>query len=296
MKETTKSYCKRCEFETNHEILFDKNYRSKEEEGYDYAIDYMVVKCLGCENISFREEFSDLESIYPDEFGNWEPAVTVTTYPKKDRVTMGLEKVYALPDKIRLIYEEAINSYNADCPVLTGVAFRAVIEAICIHKEISGKNLEIKINNLVRQKLITEKEAKRLHSIRFIGNDSVHEMKVPNEESLKLVLNIIEHLLNNIYLIDHDGERVLETIIEKFADFEQLLNKCIRRMNHGEEVPLAKILNKDVRRFNGKLNEFEAKLIEKINNSEYTNLTIGKIDNYGNDSTQRQHFIINNNR
>jgi len=174
------------------------------------------------------------------------------------------------------------------------VAFRAVIEAICLEEEVPRRNLEKKINNLVRQKLITEKEAKRLHPIRFIGNDSVHEMKVPNENSLGIVLNIIEHLLNNIYLIDYDSEGVLETVIDKFYQFERLLKQCIRKMNDGDEIPLAKILNKNVRRFNSKLNDFENELIVKINNNEYRSLSIGKVDVYGNDSIQRQHFIIKN--
>lgn len=295
MKDKIKTYCSRCDFDTNHKVLFQESYRSS-PEGYDYALEYFVVKCFGCEEISFRKEFIDLETMYPDIHGDWNPEITVTTFPSKLKVTKGLKNTFVLPKKIELIYEEAIRTYNADCPVLTGVAFRAIIEAICIEESVTGKNLEVKINNLVRQKLITEKEANRLHSIRFIGNDSVHEMKVPKDKSLKLVLNIIEHLLKNLYLIDADSEGVLETVVDKFADFETLLNQCISKMNNEEEVPLAKILNKDLRRLNGKLNEFEAELIRKINNGEYTFLKIGKIDSYGNDTTKRQHFIINYNR
>lgn len=296
MNKRTKSYCSRCNFETNHEILFQTGFRSPEEEGYDYAMEYYVVKCLGCEKISFREEFIDLEQVFPDERGDWNPNINATTYPQKVKANKRLENTYELPEKIRLIYKESINAYNSECPILCGVAFRAIIEAICIEEEISGRNLEIKINNLVKQKLITEKEALRLHSIRFIGNDSVHEMKVPKDKSLTMVLNIIEHLLNNIYLIDIDSKGVLETIVNKMPDFEILLNQCIRKMKKGDEVPLAKILNKNIRRLNGKLDEFEVQIIERIKSGEYTKLTIGKTDSYGNDTTQRQHFIINNNR
>jgi hypothetical protein len=296
MSEIIKNYCKRCDYETNHKVLFKERFRSPDELGYDFIIEYMVVKCLGCETTSFREEFINLETAYPDENGDWTPEITITNYPKKDRIVKRLDNVHALPDKIKSIYNEAVNSYNADCPILTGVAFRAVIEAICIEEKIQGYNLEKKINNLVRQKLITEKEARRLHSIRFIGNDSVHEMKAPKEKSLKIVLNIIEHLLNNLYLIDYDSDGVLETIIDEYPKFEELLSQCVKKMNNGDEVPLAKILSTNIRRLNGKLNDFETKLIEQINNGDYTMLSIGKVDAYGNDSTPRQHFIIKNNR
>jgi len=292
MSNIEKSYCKRCDFETNHEILHKESIRSDYEEGYDCAVEYMILKCKGCERISFREVFYDLEVSYPDQDGNWQPEITVTTYPEELKVKKKLEKTYELPEKIKLIYDEAINAYNAKCYILTGVAFRAVIEAICIEEKITGSNLEKKINNLVKQKLITEKEANRLHSIRFMGNDSVHEMKVPKERSLETVLNIINHLLNNLYLIDSDSDGVLETIIVQFQDFERLLNKCVQKLNPGDEVPLAKILSKDVRRLNGKIADYERELIEKINNDEYKKLEIGKVDSYGNDSTQRQHFKI----
>lgn len=295
MGKKIKNYCQRCDSETNHEVLFKESIRSDPDD-YDYAVDYMVVRCMGCENISFRKDFIDIESSYPDEYGDWSPDITTTIYPKKDRIIKRLKNSYNLPEKIRLIYNEAINAFNADSFILTGVAFRAVIEAICLEKNIPGRNLEKKINNLVRQKLITEKEAKRLHSIRFIGNDSVHEMKVPKVKSLEIVLYIIEHLLNNLYLIDANSEGILETIIDKYNEFEILLDECIKKMESGEEFPLAKILGKNVRRLNGKLSDFENELISKINNSEYIKLSIGKIDTYGNDTTQRQHFVINNNR
>ena len=296
MSDTIKNYCERCEYETNHEILKNESIRSDNPQEYDFAVEYMIVKCLGCENISFRQEFIDIESAYPDEFGNWKPDITITNYPKKERVLRKLDNSHALPERIRLIYNEAIGAYNTDCFILTGVAFRAVIEAICLEEEIPGRDLEKKINNLVKQNLITEKEAKRLHSIRFIGNDSVHEMIVPKEKSLKIVLNIIEHLLNNIYLIDYDSKGVLETVIDKFDEFERLLTSSVRKMEDSEEVPLARIMKKNVRRFNGKLNEFEQELIKKIKNNEYSYLSLGKVDKFGNDTVERQHFIINNNR
>jgi hypothetical protein len=291
MTKTKKSYCLRCDFNTNHNIL-DKHGIRSDNEDYDYAIDYLIVQCLGCEKISFREEFVDIESAYPDENGEWIPDITVSLYPKKLRVKRKLENTHILPKRIKVVYEESIKSYNAECFILTGVAFRAIIEAICLEKEIPGRNLEKKINALVRNKLITEKESKRLHSIRFIGNDSVHEMKSPKEESLKIVLNIIEHLLNNLYLIDYNSQNHLETVIDQFGEFTELLNNTLHKFEKGNEIPLAKILGKKVRRLNGKISDFETELIAKIGTNEYELLEVGKIDTYGESTSQVQHFVI----
>jgi len=291
MEKTKKSYCLRCNFKTNHKILSKHNFRSDNED-YDYAIEYMIIECLGCERISFREEFIDIESAYPNAQGEWIPEINVDIYPKQLRAKRKLENIHILPEKIKTVYDEAIKAYNADCFILTGVAFRAIIEAICLEKDIPGRNLEKKINALVRNKLITEKESKRLHSIRFIGNDSVHEMKIPKEESLRIVLNIIEHLLNNLYLIDYNSKHHLETVIDKFGEFTEVLSYTLPKFESGDEIPLAKILGKNVRRLNGRISEFQTELISKINSGEYDLLTIGKIDNFGDSSSQVQHFIM----
>ncbi|MDQ8013538.1 MAG: DUF4145 domain-containing protein [Flavobacterium nitrogenifigens] len=283
------SYCQRCDYETLHTILHRE--RVDGDEDYHCIELYMISKCNGCEMVSFRKEFVDFENSYPDDNNNWEPEITITTYPQK-RIQEKLENIYILPEKIRIVYSEAINAFNANCFLLTGVAFRAVIEAICLDKNVPGKDLAKKIDNLVRQKLITEKEAQRLHSIRFLGNDSVHEMSVPEKGKLLIVLNIIEHLLNNIYLIDYQLEYHLETVIAFYPEFELLLNVSLNNFSTGDELPLAKIFGKSVRRLNGKIQDFENQLLLKIDSGDCTNLLRGKIDVYGNGTNKIQHFVI----
>lgn len=176
--------------------------------------------------------------------------------------------------------------------MLAGVGFRAVIEAICLDKSISGRNLETQINNLSRNRLITDKESERLHAVRFLGNDSIHEMLVPTERALYLVLEIIEHLLKNIYLFDFQTKPILDTFISDYEDFEELLIKELKKYNSGDEFPLAKYLGKDVRRLNGQLSVFESELIGKINNGEFKKLGIGSIKGFGTNTTdQFQHFV-----
>jgi hypothetical protein len=285
----TKSYCQNCDFETNHKILQEQSYDG--DDSYQCRTLYMIVECKGCDTVSFRNEFIDFESAYPDDFNQWHPEVTTTTYPAKS-IKQKIDNFWALPEKIHIVYLESIRAFNAECFLLTGVGFRAVIEAICLDKNIPGRDLAKKIDNLTRQKLITEKEAQRLHSIRFIGNDSVHEMNVPEKNKLLIVLNIIEHLLNNLYIIDYEIKNQLETVIAFYSEFEVLLNANLKKMVSGDEIPLAKILGKSIRRLHGKIQDFENELMTQINDQKYSKLSIGKIDLYGTNSTPVQHFIV----
>jgi len=150
----------------------------------------------------------------------------------------------------------------------------------------------MKYKNTTANKLITDKEAERLHAVRFLGNDSVHEMAVPKEKALYVVLEIVEHLLNNLYIIDHHAKPVLDMYITDFEDFQVLLLKKLKTFNTGDEFPLAKFLEKDVRRLNGKIANFETDLIANIQAGEFKRLTLGAVKPFGINSTDNhQHFI-----
>lgn len=286
-----KNHCSRCQLITNHGILFQKEVLS-EDENYHYAWKYMTIQCLGCETISYRTDFEDYETAYPDEYDNWNYDISTSIYPKFLKNHKSLNDSSLLPGNILTVYIEAVNAFKANCKLLTGVAFRAVIEAVCVDKAIKGPNLGKKIDNLVKSRLITDNEAERLHSIRFIGNDSVHEMTVPLEETLYIVLAIIEHLLNNLYIIDYHAKDKLETRIKKYEDFQNLLDKQLIKFNKGDEFPLAKYLGKDMRRLNGKITIFETKLISKIKSNDYEKLKIGKVAKYAGSKDDLKHFII----
>jgi hypothetical protein len=240
----------------------------------------------------FRIETHDYESAYPDEYNNWNHDVQIELlpYPLKNR--RPIREHYSLPKNIRIAYIESIEALKTNCFLLAGVGFRAVIEALCLDKKITGKNLEAKINNLNRNRLITDKETERLHAVRFLGNDSVHEMAVPKKETLYVVLEIIEHLLKNIYLIDKQAKDYLDTYINNFEEFENLLLKKLRNFKTGDDFPLAKYLEKDVRRLNGQISIFESELIQNIQSNNFEFLTIGDIKSFGANTTDTfQHFI-----
>lgn len=286
-----KSYCDTCQGETNHVILFIKKEPSTDPD-YHFEKRSMMIECMGCEQVSFRQEDHDYETRYPDESDNWAYEITIHLYPEPLKNHKPVIEIYLFPAQIRTVYSETIEALKSNCKLLAGVGFRAVIEAICIDKEIPGRTLELKINNLARNRFITDKESERLHAVRFMGNDSVHEMAVPKEKALYVVLEIIEHLLHNLYIIDHHAKPVLDTFISNFEEFEELLFKKLKKFKKDDDFPLAKYIDKDVRRLNGQISTFEAELISNINTNEFDLLAVGDIKHFGTNTTDTfQHFI-----
>ncbi len=291
LNEITKDYCPRCQLLTNHKCLFEKGIHSSHDDDFHWSEYFDIIQCLGCENIQFRTRNSNEDMFHHDPYtGEQEYYEDVKYYPLNLMNHNILKNSYYLPNKIRVVYIETIEALKNNCYLLSGVGLRAVIEAVCIEQSITGRNLEVKINNLVKNKLITEKDANRLHSIRFLGNDSVHEMDVPNEAKLRAAIEIVEHMLKNLYLIDIEASEHLDTIISNYDDFKALFLRKYRNTTFavGDEKNIKEVLQKDFRRIESTyLANFTQQLIDEINNGIITSLSIGKLDN------NIQYFIKN---
>lgn len=86
-------------------------------------------------------------------------------------------------------------------PVLTGIGIRAIVETVCNDRGATGAKLFQKINSLVALKLITQQEATVLHDLRFMGNEAAHRVKGHKSDELNLAFDVVEHLLNTVYLL-----------------------------------------------------------------------------------------------
>lgn len=202
--------CPECHRETRHLILQSVNdyWRSDDHPEYyvDGATDYQIIECQGCLTISFRTEgwFSE------------EDGTSVNLYPKRTVDRLPIKDIFQVPRKLRRIYREIIDSYNNELYTLCAAGLRAIIEGICSEKDIragdvevdDGKgnhhkvrksNLQGKISGLAEKGILTKTNAEILHQHRFLGNDALHELAQPYADELKLAIEIVEHVLENIY-------------------------------------------------------------------------------------------------
>ncbi len=276
MENSIWSYCKNCLQETKHQILFQKESNDgKEDNPFLLSNKFQIVECRGCENISMRHELVEIYITFDkNDDDETETDTTVKIFPPQIYYHKPIEQLNLLPKIIRTVYEQTILALKGESNLLSAVGFRAVIEAICIVENIKGNNLEQKINNLAKNRLITEKESERLHSIRFLGNDSVHEMEIPNENKLGMVRDIIEHLLNNLYILDSNSQSLLDTIVKDYEKFKSLVTSCLSHITDGKTMTLKGILGKHIRRIPTDLDKFESLFCQQIKDGKYDYLSI----------------------
>ncbi len=211
--------CATCNRATKHRVL-----ASYDEDGKAYVPDdpsicvdwsdyYQVVRCQGCETVSFRHFHWFSEDV---DQSNDDDGSTERLYPKRSANTINPKGFYNVPPNLRRIYGELVDCFNNDSFILCAAGLRALVEGICVQqgvmsrpvqvpakgggmKTVQSKNLEVLIAGLQEKGLLTQSSAQTLHEHRYLGNSAVHELARPSETELKLAIEIVEHTLEQLY-------------------------------------------------------------------------------------------------
>jgi hypothetical protein len=190
----------------NHDVLreFETSW-TDEEDGRQGRNTYQICRCRGCETVRFRIE--SWESFIDDEETE-DPEIFSKIYPEVSYSGRLPVETSDLPKPVGRIYSETIIAFNAGAFILAGGGLRAIVEAICIDRKVSGGDLQKKIDDLVTKGLLAKPQADLLHEERYIGNAALHEILPPAKQEIEDGLVIVEGLMNTIYVLPLRAERL----------------------------------------------------------------------------------------
>ena len=212
--QTVECSCRECHRSTKHEIVTEatKNGSTGLRE-YDiyWATEYQVVRCRGCETLSFRRVSSNSEDS-PIQIGEdeWEENIHEELFPSPHKGRQPLSDTYLLPDKIQRIYEETLTALNGQQEILCGIGIRAIVETVCKDKSAAGGDLFAKINSLVGLGVLTLDGANILHKLRTLGNNAAHEVKPHTPKELGLAFDVLDHLLLGVYILPEHAKQTFK--------------------------------------------------------------------------------------
>ncbi|MGI9526289.1 MAG: DUF4145 domain-containing protein [Weeksellaceae bacterium] len=273
-----KYFCRNCKGLRNQKELHKVEKRGSEIDDYFQWVDkYLIIECEGCDTVSFLKIYGNTEMTFLDDEGNIDYYDDETIYPQYLEKSTEISHKYYLPKKIKEIYSETINSLKSKSYILTAGGLRATIEAICNHLKIKKGNLEERIDLLHGKGYLTISESKRLHSIRFLGNDALHEIETPKKEHLYILLDIINHLLTNLFINDKIIKGKVETVIDDFEDFLKLIQNKLSKDMIGKEYELLEIINNSKRLIPKTIfAKLENELIKEVENDNVSFLEYNK--------------------
>ena len=277
-----KCYCPECKRRTNHVILAsEKNTWSDDDEGFYLEHTYRIVRCCGCDHVSFSLEKDGTEYEIYDSDGYITRIPEYITYPDHEDSVEPIRDSWSIPSKISIPYNESIKCINNNCYLLAALGFRTTVEAICLDKEVNGDDLYTKIENLKNAGIITTANCSRMHEARFLGNESAHEIKTPDKKQLLLVLEVMNNILDNLYVIDKKCKETFEYHFKDFTEFMNMISAEISKAAKGSIGNVYCFLPEDRKYKKDDLIEFQRQLQELIDRGSFKKLK------KTNDSTHR---------
>ncbi|HEY1691713.1 MAG TPA: DUF4145 domain-containing protein [Polyangiaceae bacterium] len=159
--------------------------------------DHELVQCDGCQSISYRDSWCTSNED-PDYYEL--PPERQRLFPP--RLEGRRRLMFDLPDDIEAIYTETYWALCAGSPILAGIGIRAILETVCRKKGAKTGKLVKRIEKLVDLGVLSKNDAKALHRLRDLGNEAAHRVKQLDSASLGVAMNVVEHLLRQVYYVD----------------------------------------------------------------------------------------------
>lgn len=227
-----KIYCKKCRINTNHGILAKHEENFPAENGFVEEEVYMISICLGCDTVNFVVTYTNSSMIRyfgPDDDDNEQiyDYIVFPSQPKEETIYLNSHRERAfnnLPEMLQVLYHEVIIAYNSQMYLLAAIGLRMLVEGVCKDldikdgpvldqetgnnkcndkgEEVRSKNLVGQINGMIEKGVIVQTQARILHEIRDLGNQTAHELIRPKEKIILSAITIIEDILHVIYELE----------------------------------------------------------------------------------------------
>ena len=272
-----KNNCIDCNRFTNHSVLASHKIKDQNEH-YDLLFEYTVVQFLGCDHISFLKTIHDYGFAYPikeiwtangREYEYDYDRTFTNFYPDGSIVFNKLEK--QIPEKLFQIYSEAKTAFIQNLDIFTAIGIRAIIECICKDKKVVGRDLEKRITNLKSLGDISKRDIELLHSLRFLGNEAVHELVKPKRKDLQVAFKIVDHLIQTIYVMPKELEHTnFKKHIGDYETFENCIKENISELDEDKIYKITPLLGEKSKISHSSLKELELLFKSKITSNEVT--------------------------
>lgn len=276
--------CRSCARRTRHHVLFEHVVENT-ESFLNEQDTWQVIQCLGCLTVGFRHRYDDFDDVKKDSNGKVTHAVTIKAYPRVLNNHKGLTWSYYLPPLIKKVYEQTLRALGEQANVLASIGLRACIEAVCNELKISAASLERRIDLLFKAGYVSNGDKKRLHAIRFLGNDAAHEIREPDPVEIRIALEIVEHLLNAVFILENRAKR-LELVAENYDDFLKLVRTNAAATKSDKALSLVGLLGRQRRLVGQQLDAFEEELKKDVTNAVLPYLSLAETELIGGKEVQ----------
>ena len=206
-----KVHCNGCRRNTLHRLLKEARFAIPDEieGGYPISWDYVyqMYQCCGCESVVLKatEMFSETPS--EKEVRYFPPPVS----------RHSPDWSHQIPQQMGVVLSEIYNSLNADTRALPMMGARALLDMVIVDKVGDVGTFAEKLKNLESQGFISQKNREVLDAALDAGSAAAHRGYAPKLDDVHAVMDIVENLLQAIYVLDEVAKEIKKSIPPRHA-------------------------------------------------------------------------------
>ena len=196
-----KTHCNSCGRVTNHALLKEDEEREDDEKYGFWQIDTaQMLKCRGCDEVVLRR----IHYFSEDD----EPEVEYFPGPISRRLP---HWQHALPDESRLVMEEVYKALQADSNRLAMMGARTLIDVVIRHKVGDHGDFNEGLKALLKKGFVSPQNIQFLTAALDAGSAAAHRGYAGNTEEVNAVMDIVENLLQSVYVLEDLAEQLEES-------------------------------------------------------------------------------------
>lgn len=118
----------------------------------------------------------------------------------------------SLPAKIHEMLLEVRYALQKQLSALPSMGLRSIIDMVCNDQVGDIGSFAGKLHKLEEKRLITPKKRKIIETLLEVGHASIHRGYFPTAEDLQVVMDIVDHLLEELYVLDKTSESLRASV------------------------------------------------------------------------------------
>jgi len=208
-KESFNVFCPECNMLVEAKVITDATGKFQsdalnpddEVDAMYNAEHYTVCLCRRCNHPFLIKE--SLQGV-PAEFET--VTDTVVLYPTESKIA-----IEYLPNSIHSAYIQALRSYKVSLFDPCVLMCRKCLEGLCKILNVSGSNLNKRLEKLKEEKHIDDRLLKWGHQIRLIGNEAAHDIDTPiSKKDAQDILEFTEAILIYVFSLTQCYEALMK--------------------------------------------------------------------------------------